>query len=198
MDTYVYELGENLYINLTNRCSNTCSFCVRNGHEGYFGNKLWLKKEPTAEEVLGAIGDVSKYKQVVFCGFGEPTERIDVLMQVAKELKKKGCVIRINTNGQGNLINGRDITADLAECVDVINVSLNACDAEKYQKLCHSRFGEKAFDELLSFAEKCRDRGIDTVLSVVDIIGQEDVEKCRALAKAHNLKLRVRAYIADN
>ncbi|PWM71478.1 MAG: radical SAM protein [Bacillota bacterium] len=198
MDTYVYELGENLYINLTNKCSNACTFCVRNGHEGYFGNKLWLKKEPTAEDVLGAIDFSKKYEQVVFCGFGEPTERADVLVAVAKELKKRGYVIRVNTNGQGNLINGRDITADLAECVDDVNVSLNACDAEKYQKICRSRYGEAAFEELLSFAEKCRDRGIKTNLSIVDVIGEEDVEKCKTLAKARNLPLRVRAYIEDN
>ena len=111
MDTYVYELGKSLYINLTNRCSNACTFCVRNGHEGYFGNKLWLQKEPAAEDVLGAIDFSKKYEQVVFCGFGEPTERADVLVAVAKELKKRGYTVRVNTNGQGNLINGRDITA---------------------------------------------------------------------------------------
>lgn len=198
MDTYVYELGKSLYINLTNRCSNACTFCVRNGHEGYFGNKLWLQKEPAAEDVLGAIDFSKKYEQVVFCGFGEPTERADVLVAVAKELKKRGYTVRVNTNGQGNLINGRDITADLAGCVDYINVSLNACTAEKYQTLCRSRFGERAFGELISFAEKCRDRGIKTNLSVVDVIGAEDVARAQALAKAHDLPLRVRAYIADN
>lgn len=197
-DTYVYELDKNLYINLTNRCSNACTFCVRNGHDGYFGNKLWLAKEPTAEEVLAAIDFGKKYEQAVFCGFGEPTERIDVLVKVAEELKKKGYVTRINTNGQGNLINGRDITPDLSGCIDYINVSLNASDAAKYQAVCRSRFGEDAYAELIGFAEKCRDRGIRTNLSVVDIIGAEEVEKCRQLAKAHNLPLRVRTYISDN
>ena len=90
MDTYVYELDDNLYINLTNRCSNNCSFCVRNGHEGYFGNKLWLQKEPSAEDVLSAIDYGKKYRQVVFCGFGEPTERADVLVEIAREVKRRG------------------------------------------------------------------------------------------------------------
>ena len=198
MDTYVYEIDNNLYINLTNKCSNSCTFCVRNGHEAYFGNKLWLKKEPSAQDVLQAIDYDKKYNQVVFCGFGEPTERADVLVEIARELKKRGYVTRINTNGQGNLINSRDITQDLAGCIDYINVSLNACSAAEYQKICRSRFGEKAFEELLSFAEKCRDRGINTNLSVVDIIGEKAVEECRCIAAAHNLPLRVREYIADN
>ena len=145
MDTYVYEIDNNLYINLTNKCSNSCTFCVRNGHEAYFGNKLWLKKEPSAQDVLQAIDYDKKYNQVVFCGFGEPTERADVLVEIARELKKRGYVTRINTNGQGNLINSRDITQDLAGCIDYINVSLNACSAAEYQKICRSRFGEKAF-----------------------------------------------------
>ncbi len=197
-DTYVYELGKSLYINLTNKCSNACTFCVRNGHEGYFGNKLWLKKEPSAEDVLKAIDFSKPYEQVVFCGFGEPTERLEELLAVGKELKKRGYVTRINTNGQANLVHGRDVTGELAECIDYANVSLNAADAESYQKICRSRFGEKAFAALLDFAEKCRDKGIKTNLSIVDCIGEAEVEKCRALAKAHNLPLRVRAYISDN
>lgn len=160
MDTYVYKLDGNLYINLTNKCSNACTFCVRNGHEGYFGNKLWLNREPTAQDVLSAIDYGENYNQIVFCGFGEPTEKIDVLVNVAKALKEKGYAIRLNTNGLGNLINGRDITGELAGCVDYVNVSLNASDAEKYVKICKPRFGAKAFEELISFAEKCRDKGI--------------------------------------
>lgn len=198
MDTYVYELDGNLYINLTNRCSNACTFCVRNGHDGYFGNKLWLKKEPAAADVLNAVDYGKKYNQVVFCGFGEPTEKIDVLTEVAKELKKKGYTVRLNTNGQGNLINGRDITAELAGCVDIVNVSLNASSADKYCSLCKPRYGADAFDALLSFAENCRDRGINTNLSIVDVIGKDEVAACKKLAKEHNLPLRIREYIEDN
>lgn len=198
MDTYVYELDDNLYINLTNRCSNNCSFCVRNGHEGYFGNKLWLQKEPSAEDVLSAIDYGKKYRQVVFCGFGEPTERADVLVEIARELKRRGYVTRINTNGQGNLINGRDITPDLKGCIDYVNVSLNAASPAEYQKICRSRFGEKAYAALLDFAEKCRDAGIKTNLSIVDVIGEDAVKECKKTAEEHGLPLRVRAYIADN
>ena len=197
-NTYVYKLDGNLYINLTNKCSNACTFCVRNGHEGYFGHKLWLKKEPTAQDVLHAIDYKETYNQIVFCGFGEPTEKIEVLKQVADNLKQKGYTLRLNTNGQGNLINGRDITPELKGKIDYVNVSLNASNKEDYQKICKSRFGEDSFDELISFAEKCRDNGIDTVLSIVDVIGEEEVEKCKVLAKKHNLPLRVREFIEDN
>lgn len=197
-NTYVYKLDGNLYINLTNKCSNACTFCVRNGHEGYFGHKLWLEKEPTAQDVLQAIDYKETYNQIVFCGFGEPTEKIEVLKQVADNLKQKGYTLRLNTNGQGNLINGRDITPELKGKIDYVNVSLNASNKEDYQKICKSRFGDKAFDELISFAEKCRDNGIDTVLSIVDVIGEEEVEKCKVLAKKHNLPLRVREFIEDN
>lgn len=197
-NVYVYELDGNLYINLTNKCSNACEFCVRNGKQGYFGNPLWLEKEPTAEEVLNAIDYKKQYNQIVFCGFGEPTEKIDVLLEVGKWLKSKGYAVRLNTNGQGNLINGKDITKDLKTAVDMVNVSLNASNAALYQKICKSRFGEKAFDELLNFAEKCRDAGIKTNLSIVDVIGEKEVALCKDLAASHNLPLRVREYISDN
>jgi len=198
MDTYVYELDGNLYINLTNRCSNACTFCVRNGHEGYFGNKLWLKKEPTAEDVLKAADFAKKYNQVVFCGFGEPTEKIDVLTEVAKEFKETGYIVRLNTNGQGNLINGRDITAELADCIDIVNVSLNASSADKYCSLCKPRYGAAAFDAMIAFAESCRDRGIKTNLSIVDVVGKDEIAACKKLAENHNLALRIREYIEDN
>lgn len=197
-DTYVYELDGNLYINLTNACSNRCSFCVRNGKDSYYGNKLWLSREPSAEDILSRTGDVTKYPQVVFCGFGEPTERLSVLLEVARALKARGACLRINTNGQSDLINGRRTAPELAGVIDKVNVSLNAPSAKEYQKVCLSRFGEAAFPALLAFAEDCQSQGIDTVLSVVDVIGEDAVARCRALADAHGLRLRVRKMISDS
>lgn len=121
-----------------------------------------------------------------------------MLVEIARELKRRGYVTRINTNGQGNLINGRDITPDLKGCIDYVNVSLNAASPAEYQKICRSRFGEKAYAALLDFAEKCRDAGIKTNLSIVDVIGEEAVKECKKTAEEHGLPLRVRAYIADN
>ena len=196
-NTFVYELDGNLYINLTNRCSNACSFCVRNDKESYFGNALWLEHEPSAAEVIEAIPDRA-YPEVVFCGFGEPTERLDALVEIAGVLKERGHTVRLNTNGQGNLINGRDITTDLAMCVDKVNVSLNAPTAEAYQAVCRSIYGESAFSALISFAKCCRDKSMAVVLSVVDCIGAEAVAACRALAEENGLRLRVRAMIENS
>ena len=198
MNTYVYEIDDNLYINLTNKCSNACTFCVRNGKDAYYGNKLWLDKEPTAKDVLDVIDYTKKYKEIVFCGFGEPTFKIDVLLKIAKELKKKGYFLRINTNGQGNLINGRDITKDLKGVIDKINVSLNMPDKKEYQKICRSVYGEKAFDELIDFAVKAKNNGIKTVFSVVDVIGEEKVKECNKLADDIGVELYVRKFIKDS
>lgn len=176
---------------------NACSFCVRNDKESYFGNALWLEHEPSAAEVIEAIPDRA-YPEVVFCGFGEPTERLDALVEIAGVLKERGHTVRLNTNGQGNLINGRDITTDLAMCVDKVNVSLNAPTAEAYQAVCRSIYGESAFSALISFAKCCRDKSMDVVLSVVDCIGAEAVAACRALAEENGLRLRVRAMIENS
>lgn len=197
MDTITYELGNNLYINLTNRCSNDCEFCVRNGKTSYYGNELWLEKEPTAEEVLAAVPD-KNYDQVVFCGFGEPTFRFAVLYEVGKELRARGYSVRLDTNGQGNLINGENIVPDLARAVDFVNVSLNASDRDRYFDLCRPVFGEDAYEELIDFAKKCKAAGIATTFSVVDCIGEKEEEKCRAIAKKAGISLRVREMIEDS
>ncbi len=197
MDTFVYEIDGKLYINLTNRCSNDCEFCVRNGKDSYYGNKLWLSKEPTAEEVLALIPDFG-YSEVVFCGFGEPTFKMKEVSAIGKELKKRGFFVRINTNGQGNLINGRDITEELVAAVDKVNVSLNAGDRDKYYEICRPVFGEDAFDAVLDFASLCKDRGIITEFSIVDVLSAADREKCEKIAERLGIHLRIRKYIQDS
>lgn len=195
---YTYRLDGNLYINLTNKCSNACEFCVRNGKDGYYGNPLWLKKEPTPDEVLKSIDFNKSYGEVVFCGFGEPTYRIKELTEVAVELKKRGFKTRLNTNGQGSIINGRDITGEISKCIDTVNVSLNAPSAEEYQSVCHSVYGKDVFAEILNFAVKCKERGIKVIMSVVDCIGQEKVNRCRELSIKYGLDLKVRKTIKDS
>ncbi len=196
-DTFVYELDGSLYINLTNRCSNDCKFCVRNGKTTYYGHKLWLSKEPTVWDVVSQI-DGKKCNEVVFCGFGEPTFRIKELVDIAKILKEKGYKIRLNTNGHGNLINGEDITERLKGAVDKVNVSLNAPDQDEYFSVCRPVFGENAFAELIDFAKKCQEKGIDVNFSIVDCIGEKKVAKCKKLAKEIGIPLRVRKMIEDS
>ena len=196
-DTYVYELDGNLYVNLTNRCSNDCKFCVRNGKESYYGHKLWLSAEPTVEQVLKSIKH-KEYNEVVFCGFGEPTFRVKEMVEIARILKEKGYKTRLNTNGHGNLINGEDITVRLQGVIDRVNVSLNAPDENEYFDVCRPVFGENAFSELIDFAKKCRDQGIETTFSIVDCIGEKKVAKCKKLAKETGISLKVRKMIEDS
>ena len=201
-DTYVYTLDGNLYINLTNKCSNGCDFCVRNERSSYYGNYLWLRHgEPTTEKVMAAangLGDLSRFKEVVFCGFGEPTYKVAEMVALCDYFHGKGLKTRLNTNGQGNLINKRDIVPELKDKIDFVNVSLNASCVEKYQPICRSQFGEAGFAGMIEFAKLCRKNGIDCRFSIVDCIGEEEVEACKRLAESVKVPLYVRKYITDS
>ncbi|MBE5781272.1 MAG: radical SAM protein [Clostridiales bacterium] len=195
-DVYAYDYGENLYINLTNACTNDCEFCVRRGADGVGGHYLWLKHEPTAEMVIAQMGeDLTKYGEIVFCGYGEPTMRLDTLLEVAAYAKQKGMRTRINTNGQANLIYGEDVTPRFAGLIDCVSVSLNMGSAAAYDALCHSVYGEAAFTALLEFAAAAKNHVDEVVLSVVDTIGEEEIAKCRAVAEEYGVTLRVREFI---
>ena len=200
-NNYVYEFGDSLYLNITNRCPNNCEFCIRNIKDGVSGNDLWLLKEPTFQELADdiALYDLSKYKEIVFCGFGEPMCNLSMISQIAPYLKKKGCKIRINTNGLGNLINKRDDVAKLiAPYIDAVSISLNASDADTYQEICRSKYGKDAFYAMLKFAKDCVDAGIDTTMSVVDFIGEEEIEACRKLAVEAGAHFKVRETIRED
>ena len=159
------------------------------------GKNLWLDKEPTAQEIIDSLPqDLSKYKEVVFCGFGEPTYKLDVMCQVGRYVKEQGQHTRVNTNGQANLLHGRDVTEELVGAIDIVNVSMNASNAGKYQRICNSNFGEVAFVAMLDFAYKCQKRGMQVVMSVVDVIGEEEIEACRELCDKKGLTLRVRKF----
>lgn len=191
---YVYTVDNNIYINLTNRCSNRCEFCVRYYDKPIYGD-LWIKDEPTAEQVIEILDrdyDLKNYGEVVFCGYGEPTYRFDAIEKISAYVRAKGAKTRINTNGQANEILGEDISERISKCIDTINISLNATDAVKYDRICHSDYGERAFDIMLDFAKKCVSHGANVVLSVVDVIGEEEIKKARHIAQNVGAKLRVR------
>ncbi|MCQ2409723.1 MAG: TatD family nuclease-associated radical SAM protein [Clostridia bacterium] len=200
-NNYVYELGNNLYINLTNRCPNSCEFCVRNIKKEINGNDLWLLKEPTMQELEEDLSmyPLSKYEEIVFCGYGEPTYCLSMISQAGPFLKRKGARVRLNTNGLGNLINKRnDVPELLSKYVDCVSVSMNASDPEVYQEICRSRYGQDAFYAMLDFLKGCVNAGIDTTATVVDFIGEEEIEKCRELALSCGAKFRVRPTIYDD
>ena len=175
---------------------------MRNERASYYGNYLWLRHgDPTPEKVIAAIngmGDIKKFKEVVFCGFGEPTYKVAEMCAVAEYVHEKGLTTRLNTNGQGNLVNKRDILPELKGKIDKINVSLNASCAEKYQPICRSMFGEAGYTAILDFARLARKNGIECWFSVVDCIGEDEVAACKRVADSVGIPLRVRAYIADS
>lgn len=201
-DTYLYTLDGNLYVNLTNKCSNACDFCVRNERSSYFGNYLWIRHgDPTAEKVMAAAngyGDLTRFKEVVFCGFGEPTYKMAEMLALCDYFHEKGLKTRLNTNGQGNLINKRDITPELKGKIDFVNISLNASCYEKYQAICRSQYREAGFDGMIEFAKLCRRNGIACRFSVVDCIGEEEVQACKYLAESVKIPLYVRKYITES
>lgn len=193
MNNYVYKIGNKLYINLTNRCSNNCDFCIRDGREGMNGTALWIEKEPSANDVIAALPqDLLSYEEVVFCGFGEPTYNLEALVEAGKFLHEKGVTTRINTNGQANLIHGKDVSAEVCSACDYINVSLNECNAQKYQTHCNSVFGEDAYAALLDFARLCVSHGAKVNFSIVDSIERRDIDECVELSKKLGIPLRIR------
>ncbi|MDE7164854.1 MAG: TatD family nuclease-associated radical SAM protein [Clostridiales bacterium] len=199
MNNYAYILDGKAYINLTNKCSNACTFCIRNTGDGVKDTVLWLDDEPTdGKEVLAAFDALEfEGREVVFCGYGEPTENLPVLKEVTRELKSRGYFIRLNTNGLGNLVNGRNIAPELKD-IDAVSVSLNSCTADKYLAVTRSAFGVKAFDGVLEFARCCKAGNLDVIFTVVDVIGEKDIANCKKLCDNMGIPLRVRKYVADN
>ena len=190
----VYPIRNSLYLNITNQCSNRCTFCWKNASFVVKGHDLELSREPEASELLQAIGDPKKYGEIVFCGFGEPLLRLDLVKTVAAELKKKGARIRIDTDGQANLVYGRNILPELKGLVDSISVSLNAENTVKYQRLCRSPFGLKGFQGVIDFILEARKVIPEVIATVVEMPGT-DVEACRRLAEEELMvKFKLRAY----
>ena len=199
MSDISYQVGDSLYLNITNRCTNQCPFCIRyKSREFNQKYQLWLEKEPTAEELLADIGNASKYKQIVFCGYGEPTIRLDVVKEVANKVKSKKLKvkIRLDTNGHGNLFWGRNILPELKGLIDFISVSLNAESAETYDQLCHSLYGPAAYPAVIDFIKEAKKYIPEVEASVVDLPAV-DKEKARALAEALGVKFRVRPYYEE-
>ncbi|MHC4182091.1 MAG: YchF/TatD family DNA exonuclease [Planctomycetota bacterium] len=188
-----YVIRNSLYLNITNRCPNRCVFCSRETNPYVKGYYLRLEKEPTAEELIKAVGDPSGYDEVVFCGFGESTERLDELKAVAKYLKENGAVVRLDTNGLGDLINGRSICEELKGLIDTICISLNTNFEKEYQELCNSSFNGNAYSSLLSFIKKAKEHIPDVMVSVVSV-PEVDIESCRKIAEELGVRFRVREY----
>ena len=203
--TITYEYEGALYVNLTNRCDCACVFCLRhNGNKGsIYADDLWLDHEPTLDEALAdfAKRDLASYREIVFCGFGEPIYRVDDICAIVDALKAQHPdlpPVRINTNGHGNLIHGRDVTPDLAGRIDTVSVSLNGATCAEYCAVTQPRDGERAWEAMLDFTRKAAQVLPKVVMTIVDKDKTaEDIEACRRLAESLGAQLRVRAYIPD-
>lgn len=195
MGDLVYRIDDRLYVNLTNRCTNDCTFCIRRSGPGVAGAGLWLEREPPAEEYIRAIPDPDRYAEIVFCGYGEPLLRPDVLEAVARDIRARSQTpIRVNTNGQAELALRRDILSGLVGLVDTFSISLNAQDNATYRALCRPAFGDRAYPAVLEFARRAARLFPRVVLTVVDVPGV-DVEACRRIAESLGVEFRVREHL---
>ncbi|MEA5113606.1 MAG: TatD family nuclease-associated radical SAM protein [Geobacteraceae bacterium] len=188
-----YRIRDSLYLNITNRCTNRCSFCAKFSDFFVKGHFLKLDHEPSFAEVMEAVGDPSGYEEIVFCGYGEPLLRLDLVLKLAAALKGKGCRIRINTDGQANLVNGRNVLPELAGLVDTISVSLNAADAATYARLCRTPYGEEGFSAVCDFLREAGKHIPSVVASAVTVPGL-DIEPVRKLAEELGVVFRKREY----
>lgn len=188
-----YVIRNSLYLNMTNRCSNHCTFCVRQSSEYVKGHRLWLEREPTVEEIRTAAGDITPYDEVVFCGYGEPTMRLDVLKEVARWVKGRPQKVRIVTNGEGDLINKQPIVPELAGLVDKVSVSVNTADAGQYEALCRSDFGAEAYPAVLEFIESCKGVIPEIEITAVGAPGV-DMKAVEQLARKMGVSFRARQY----
>ena len=190
--TITYAVGDKLYLNITNKCPCNCTFCIRNNADGVYGSDpLWLEHQPTAEEVTDALKkcDLNAYKEVIFCGYGEPTCELDTLKTAAKYIRSvSDTPIRVNTNGLSDLINKRNTAPEFEGIADTVSISLNAADKEGYYAVTRPSFKDAdCFEAMLAFASNVKN-------FVPNVIGEEQVEKSRELAEKIGIKLRVRAY----
>ena len=197
--TITYQVKNAVYVNLTNRCPCSCTFCLRHNGPGVFGSgPLWLEREPTLEETIESLGqwDYERFREVVFCGYGEPTERLDVLLAAAAHLKERdpSLRVRVNTNGLSDLINGKPTAPLFVGKVDCLSISLNTDDPAEYLTLCRPRFGEAAYPAMLKFTKEAAALLPSVVMTVVGepITSLEKQERCRKIAEGVGARLRVR------
>lgn len=199
MMTLTYKVKNGIYVNMTNRCPCACTFCLRHNAPGVYGSDpLWLDREPTVDEVIESLKgwDLSSLDEVVFCGYGEPTERLYDILKVAEYIKSvSGIKIRINTNGLSDLIHGKPTAPDLKGLIDTVSVSLNATNAEDYLKVCRPKFGIQSYDAMLAFTKECTKYVPSVVMTVVDVVtSKEEQEKCKAICNSVGATLRIRPY----
>ena len=197
MADILYTYKDQVYANITNKCNCRCRFCIRSHEDGVGdADTLWHKTDPTLEQIKEAMDafDFTGYKELVFCGYGQPTCALDNLVASAKYAKEKyGLSIRVNTNGLANLYYGKDVIPFLAQAVDSVSISLNAPTSEQYNEVSRPQL-DNAFEGLLQFATECKGQIPSVKLTIVDVLPKEEIEACKKLAASLDIPLRIRKY----
>jgi TatD DNase family protein len=191
---YTYRIVNSLYINITNRCNADCIFCIRKTDPVIAGYNLSMDKteEPSADVYIREIGDPTAYKEIVFCGFGEPTIRWDVVKEIAAYVKNHGGRTRINTNGHGNFINKRDITAEMKGLIDVVSVSLNSTDPYQYSQLMNVE--PALFEEMIHFTVLAQQSVEKVIMSIVTVDEVEIENSKKFVEEVIGAEFRIREF----
>ena len=199
--TISYEIGDSLYLNITNKCPCSCTFCIRSNGDGAYGSEpLWLEHQPDINEVIENLKqrDLSAYRQIVFCGYGEPTCELELLKQTSAYIHSVcDTPIRLNTNGLCDLIHRRPTAAEFKGVVDCVSISLNASTKEAYDAVTRPSFKEDCFAAMLDFAAQVKEYVPSVMFTVVDVIGEEEIKRSQEIADSVGIKLRVRELITD-
>lgn len=197
--TVLYEVHSGLYVNMTNKCPCACTFCLRKEKDtvGKSGS-LWLDREPTVDEIKAEFEktDLSKYTEIVFCGFGEPTERLDDILEICEYLKGFCSLpIRINTNGMADLIHGRNTAPEFKDRIDIVSISLNTPNKERFYELTRNKFGIGAYDAVLKFAGEVKNYVDKVILTTVETtITKEEEDECAKICEHLGVNYRIRPF----
>lgn len=198
-DTILYEAHGNLYLNITNRCTAECVFCIKRYSDGVYGYNLRLSREPSLSDIIKELSNVelSKYKEVVFTGLGEPLVRLDDVLEITKWLDARGMPVRLDTIGHAKLLYPeRKVAQELADAgMKIVSVSLNAHDEETYNRLCVPK-SRNAYSRMLEFARDVSKAGIELRFTVVNLPAV-DIPKCREIAKEYCADFNIRGYSGE-
>ncbi len=189
---HAYGLHGNCYLNLTNRCTLRCRFCPKfNGLWQVQGYPLRLHSEPDVDTLVAAVGDPCAWKEVVFCGLGESTLRLDTLLETARRLRESGVRLRLNTDGLANQVHGRDVIPQLATVFDALSVSLNAQNAAVYALHCRPQ-SEDAYPAVIDFLRRAADHIPSVTATAIDGLAGVDVDACADIAAGIGVAFRRR------
>ena len=201
MQTILYQVGNKLYLNITNRCPCDCVFCIRRNGEGAYGSdSLWLDREPTVEEVVRELSarDLDSYEEIVFCGYGEPLTRLNDVIEICEYLRTATKTpIRVDTNGLSDLMEGAGTAHRLEGLIDALSVSLNAPTAGEYVEVTRPVYGTEAYAAMLHFAREAKKYVPKVTFTMIGILPPDRIAACQAIADEMGIPLRVRAHIQN-